>query len=667
VQTLILRHKFALGDTVLVTALVRDIQLAYPNQYRLMVDTHWTPVWWNNSRVVPLDFTVKNQRVIELSYKDGIQEANNREKVHFLAWFHRDFELKTGIRVPVTAPKGELFLAETEKQPLVKGRYWVILSGGKLDITTKHWHVDRYQQVIDTLAHQGVQFVQAGATHQHHVHPPLAGALNAVGRTENVRDLLSLIANADGVVCGVTAAMHIAACFDKPCVVLGGGREAPWWEGYVNDYYPTAFGPACPPVKVPHKYLHTLGMIYCCKDKGCWKRLTVPIDKEDLLPGNAQKRLCSEPVRPQGSMPVPLCLDMISVDHVVEAVMSYYEDGVLPPIGKPSGKYSLPVIVPANYPLVDDHGNEVGLYVNGQPESTLEFTRPPAEAAKTQPIQNKMLPPEIFAKAPHRPNLLSHPIINGKFTVCVLCYGNHPELAKRCIDSILRYVPPNCIDLRVACNECCPETLQYVRDQPITRVYVNPVNKLKYPVMREMFWDQQTPIETSHVIWFDDDSFVVDPLWLEKLTETIVANHPHGSRLYGWKFQHDFNHYAKDGHRPDLWFRGGDWYRHVNFRLKHVDQPAPNGSVVDFVAGGFWCVATEAIRRCGIPDVRLRHNGGDIVIGEMVRQGGFKIKNFNEGKKFVHSSGHSPRGVSHGPKNKEFPWDGRVRPSSSTV
>jgi hypothetical protein len=54
-QRIVIRHKWALGDTILLTALIRDIHKAYPNQYDVGVDTHWTNVWWNNPYVTKFD------------------------------------------------------------------------------------------------------------------------------------------------------------------------------------------------------------------------------------------------------------------------------------------------------------------------------------------------------------------------------------------------------------------------------------------------------------------------------------------------------------------------------------------------------------------------------------------------------------------------------------
>ena len=141
---------------------------------------------------------------------------------------------------------------------------------------------------------------------------------------------MRIIRDAEGVICPVTAAMHIAAAFDKPCVVIAGGREAPWWEAYVREY--SAFGAGGPYPEIPHRFLHTFGALDCSRGPACWKKRTVPIEPDDTRDPRKARKLCVAPVRPLGSQPVPKCLDMIGVDHVVEAVLSYYADGTLPPL-----------------------------------------------------------------------------------------------------------------------------------------------------------------------------------------------------------------------------------------------------------------------------------------------------------------------------------------------
>jgi ADP-heptose:LPS heptosyltransferase len=629
------RKGFALGDAVLVTALVRDLHLAYPGRYRVMTDTHFSNVWHHNPRVERPDYKQEHQRV-DLSYVSGIASSKQGRKHHYLSWFHKDFELKTGVKVPVRLPKGEIFLSEEEEKPLVSGRYWVVLSGGKLDMTTKHWGPSRYQQVVDRLRERGVRFVQVGASHKNHFHPPLGGVLNLVGRADDARQLFTLVKYADGVVCGVTSAMHIAACFDKPCVVVAGGREEPWWEAYVNNFSPDSFGKDAEPVRVEHKYLHTLGLLDCCKHQGCWKARTVPLEDKDNEPPR-KNQLCELPVR--GPEPVPRCMEMITPEHVVEAVMSYYEDGVIPSLkNKVSATSGL---APLTVSRVGFEPAWLGDLKDGPPPEPQAVTLPPER------------PPTPISLPRH----MMHPSVGGKYTVCVLCYGPHTDLARRCLNSVVHSMPPRSFDLRVACNACPRETVNYVKSLPVTKVYEFSENRLKYPAMRDMFHDPDCKIQTNYVIWFDDDSFVISPLWLDKLSEAITLNHHAGCRLYGAEFLHDFSRFRVGGHRPDLWFRTAPWYRGKDFYVgRQARVVAPNGSTVKFVAGGFWALGTDALRQAGIPDERLLHNGGDITIGEQVRQAGFKTFPFNRNKEFVHTSGAEPRGKSQKGADKRFPW-----------
>ena len=116
--------------------------------------------------------------------------------------------------------------------------------------------------------------------------------------------------------------MHFAAALERPCVVVAGGREQWWWESYVPGL--GHFGTdLVEDVRVPHSYLHTLGLLDCCKHSGCWK---------NNVTGEAST--CRRPVQ-MPEQTLPECMDMVGVDHVVDSVMAYYERGLLPPIGRP--------------------------------------------------------------------------------------------------------------------------------------------------------------------------------------------------------------------------------------------------------------------------------------------------------------------------------------------
>ena len=308
---------------------MRDIHLTYPGEFETDFHTTVTPVWDNNPYVTKLwDHNAKSPKIkqpgtqmITCQYGRGIREQNH-ETIHFCAYFHRDFEKQTGIKVPLHRPHGDIHLSEHEKTVSpVNGRYWLILTGGKSDFTIKVWHTKHFQEVSDRLGAMGLGVVQTGADHKTHWHPKLTGShvIDLCG-WGGFREFVQQIYHADGVICGVTAAMHIAAALGKPCVVIGGGREAWWWEAYCREN--RGLGESRKLLTVPHRFLHTIGLLECCKYAGCWRNKVVPLGNDKLL--------CYKPIMTP-EMPVAECMMMITPDVVESAVLSYYYDGTLVP------------------------------------------------------------------------------------------------------------------------------------------------------------------------------------------------------------------------------------------------------------------------------------------------------------------------------------------------
>lgn len=323
-RKIILEHQLCPGDVTVTTSLVRDIKLTYGDDVLIDFVTNHPAVYANNPYITTLDPKDKEVEQYELCYKAGITLAAT-ERLHFSTYFHRDFELKTGLHVDPLYSQTDLHLSDYERENSpITGRYWLVFGGGKKDRTVKHWEYTRYQELVDRLRPYGLRFVQSGAAKKDHTHPPIKNALNIVG-WGGVRQLIWQIAHCEGVICPITCAMHMASAFNKPCVVIAGGIEEPWWEAYVNNY--KAFGPKAAPVPVEHRYLHTLGLLDCCARKGCWKMKV----KQDDQP----KPLCKLPMLADSGQTIAECMNMITVDHVAEAVMSYYMDGTLPPIGAP--------------------------------------------------------------------------------------------------------------------------------------------------------------------------------------------------------------------------------------------------------------------------------------------------------------------------------------------
>jgi len=121
-----------------------------------------------------------------------------------------------------------------------------------------------------------------------------------------------LIHNADGVLCGVTSLMHLAAAVPRPanrtglrpCVVIAGGREPPHWEGYPG-----------------HQFLHTVGALQCCREDGCWKARTRALG--DGAPEDEPDCRCVDIVGP-----LARCMHLITPNDVIRRIESYFEGGV---------------------------------------------------------------------------------------------------------------------------------------------------------------------------------------------------------------------------------------------------------------------------------------------------------------------------------------------------
>lgn len=272
---------------------------------------------------------------------------------------------------------------------------------------------------------------------------------------------------------------------------------------------------------------------------------------------------------------------------------------------------------------------------------------------KPQGVKHQTPPPSIAplpaVSRPAGDDPMDHPLLGGRITVCVLCYGEETRLAQTCLTSLLATVPQNRLDLRIWGNQVCRETREFIQGLPVTKFYDSPENVGKYKAMRQMFWDEERPILTSHVVWLDDDTRIVDGHWLTKLSRLIIGGHGRGTRMYGWKHLHQLTKYIRPGFDPRDWFTQAPWHRGLPFRNRS-GAPAPNGDTIHFVVGWAWAIATEAIRACDIPDRRLGHNG-DICLGEQIYQGGFKIAEFNANKSLIFTPPKSRRGYV-----ETFPW-----------
>ena len=247
----------------------------------------------------------------------------------------------------------------------------MIVAGGKHDFTAKWWNPASYQKVVDHF--QGrIQFIQCGEAG--HWHPPLTGVINLVGKTDT-RQFVRLMHHADGVVCPVTFAMHLAAAVEtrpgypkhRPCVVIAGGREPTQWEAYPN-----------------HQYLSTTGML-SCSDGGCWKsrcQLVGDGDPKD------QHDVCEQPVQLTQDLRIPKCLDMITAEDVIRKIELYLQ-------GEATQKHLLYSPPSRKAPRASHHRRPAGICLKRSPPHR---QRPPHNTIQQQQSASR-LPPRFRGRA----------------------------------------------------------------------------------------------------------------------------------------------------------------------------------------------------------------------------------------------------------------------------
>jgi ADP-heptose:LPS heptosyltransferase len=300
----IIRNDQSPGDVVVLTAAIKALHEAYPKQFVTDVRTPCPELWENSlSRPVPDD-----AETIDATYT-GIHRSSE-QPVHFLQAFCDD--LADALKIKRFSSRDwmqpSILLSDEEKgwirQVEEPGPYWIINAGVKRDYTAKRW--DGYQEVVDQTR-DSVTWVQIGS--EEHDHRPLEGVIDLIGKTD-LRQLVRLVYHAEGVLCGVTALMHLAHWvergpdnpFRRHAVIIAGGREAPSWFSYPG-----------------HHVLSTIGELDCCAERACWKSRVVPLGDGDEKDGS----LCVHPVGEVGQ-----CMRLIAPEMVSQLVLRLRSSGV---------------------------------------------------------------------------------------------------------------------------------------------------------------------------------------------------------------------------------------------------------------------------------------------------------------------------------------------------
>lgn len=294
VRHLHLKSGYSLGDLAVLSGAIRDLHRAYPGHFRTSIETALPDLWRHHPLITPF---MPGSEIIDCS--PVMVDRRGERKIHYIEACLELLNERIGTQARLTEIRGDLHLSNEEKNWYsdvwtLCGReipYWIICPGGKFDIPIKWWDHRRCQEVVDYFRGK-IQFVQAGWWGNHH--PALDGVIDLRGRTQ-IRDLLHLMYTADGVLCGVTSLMHLAAAVPlqrgrrREAVIIGGAREPASWEAYPR-----------------HEFISTEEQVECAH---CWRNRVRP------LPDGRNQRALECPAVQND---LPRCMDLITSRDVIE-------------------------------------------------------------------------------------------------------------------------------------------------------------------------------------------------------------------------------------------------------------------------------------------------------------------------------------------------------------
>lgn len=203
------------------------------------------------------------------------------------------------------------------------------------------------------------------------------------------------------------------------------------------------------------------------------------------------------------------------------------------------------------------------------------------------------------------------------FSVCSTLYGNYFGLAHRLLSSIRHFDLIK--DIRLGLNAVSEETKAFVLDWARQNSCYCPVyvfedheqrNLGKYPLMRQMF--AYRPL-ADKVMWFDDDSYLDDAIdlsWWQAAEQAATKATQIGA----------LHVIMQRGKQHEVIVQQ-PWYN-----LKIVNQRHR----FRFATGGWWVADSFFLRLWDYPFVDLYHNGGDSILGELIRQQGKTLTQFSQ-------------------------------------
>jgi hypothetical protein len=250
-----------------------------------------------------------------------------------------------------------------------------------------------------------------------------------------------------------------------------------------------------------------------------------------------------------------------------------------------------------------------------------------------------------------------------RITLCCLFYGHYVEQAERCLSSIAREVvkrPDYVREFRLACNTPSKE-LKRVVTEFADRLYLHcripssvvfTDTELKYPTMRLLFHHLTSCSQLGdYIMWFDDDSYFEDlpATWWDELSDQMQIHDMVGQF---WLMPIQGNQWEWVQTQP--WFdesKGMPPKRHRQTRC------------FEFCQGAWWVARSRLMLDYDWPIPELRHNGGDSMLGELIRQQGLSMGRFHGGVRInADERGRHSKAKRRGLSEKRIGWDYAGKP-----
>jgi GT2 family glycosyltransferase len=211
-------------------------------------------------------------------------------------------------------------------------------------------------------------------------------------------------------------------------------------------------------------------------------------------------------------------------------------------------------------------------------------------------------PPPIPRDTPLREG---QPLIS----ICVCTYGHHPELILRCLHSLL--IEPELnheVELIVGCNAVSDEVRREIdrlhRDGKISTIIRSPVNFNKAGMQRFTFRLARAP----YILSLDDDMYFSFG-WLGVMKNALRKSHPFevAGRLHALS-----NRTLWSGQKKpyDTYCQKKRWWR----------GKRPHGLEVVFPAGQCFLARTRFLLDNDYPDLDMRIDWDDVLLGDLVTQ-----------------------------------------------